>query len=167
MNGYEATERIRDDIDTSKIPVIALTASTKQREIEYRPELFDGYIRKPFQKRTLLSELIRFLPHKIKPSAATGDSSFISGEADNQLSQPMDDRLKDEFNRHFLNDLTKQSGFLLVDELTELIQKMSIFATEHQQTPLIRVCDELRISMENFDFDQIQKGLAKIRGLTG
>ncbi|MDM8515678.1 two-component regulator propeller domain-containing protein [Desulfobacterales bacterium HSG16] len=63
MGGREATLIIKQDKDLCKIPVIASTASSMKEEEKEISDFSDGYIRKPFTKSILITELMRFLPH--------------------------------------------------------------------------------------------------------
>ncbi len=64
MDGREATERIKEDPVLSSIPVVALTASAMKEEEEILRKISDGYLKKPVTKGQLVSELMRFLPHR-------------------------------------------------------------------------------------------------------
>ena len=64
MDGYSATRFIKAGFD---IPVVALTASIMQEEIQkIKNERFDGYLRKPVSKDELYAELAKFLMHTKK-----------------------------------------------------------------------------------------------------
>jgi two-component system, cell cycle response regulator DivK len=59
MNGYAATQRLKELPETAKIPVIALTAHAMPEERNHAQQVgFDGYITKPIDTRTFPS-LIR------------------------------------------------------------------------------------------------------------
>ncbi len=53
MNGYAATEQIKQHPATAHIPVIALTAHAMSEERDHAQQVgFDGYITKPIDTRT-------------------------------------------------------------------------------------------------------------------
>jgi PAS domain S-box-containing protein len=67
MDGYETTQRLKDNISTQKIPIIALTASAMIEEKTQSQKLgFDGYLYKPVQANDLFAELARFLTPKLE-----------------------------------------------------------------------------------------------------
>lgn len=67
MDGIEATKRLKKNIKTSKIPVIALSASVmKNEEDEITKAGFNGFIVKPAQIAVIFKELIRFLDYSDK-----------------------------------------------------------------------------------------------------
>ncbi len=71
MDGWEMLKKIRENVKTQQIPVIALTAHAmagdRDRVIEAG---FDGYIAKPFRLGSFMAELrecFRVLADRIKP----------------------------------------------------------------------------------------------------
>ena len=63
MNGYEATRAIKAGPDTGDIPIIALTAYSMKGEREKILEAgCDGYISKPIDPETFVSQMEEFLP---------------------------------------------------------------------------------------------------------
>jgi len=75
-NGYEITEILRNDMKYKKIPVIACTAGAMKKDEKRIAELFDGLVRKPLEKRLLVSELKRFLPHSEEKIPVMGKKEF-------------------------------------------------------------------------------------------
>ncbi len=59
MDGYQAVRRIRAENPT--LPIVALTASAFEREIDLTAAGFDGYLRKPVQSDTIFGVLARYL----------------------------------------------------------------------------------------------------------
>ncbi|MCP4691759.1 MAG: response regulator, partial [Desulfobacterales bacterium] len=75
MDGYEATAKIKNNLETNGIPVIALTASTTAAEKKKRVAAgFDGYLLKPLRASRLFEELSRYLEYveKAGPASAPG-----------------------------------------------------------------------------------------------
>ena len=61
MNGWEATRAIKADAATAKTPVIALTAHSMPGDREKAMEAgCDGYIEKPIDPETFVSEIEKF-----------------------------------------------------------------------------------------------------------
>jgi CheY-like chemotaxis protein len=63
MDGIEATQILKSTDSTKNIPVIALTASVKQEELDLTKELFDGQLTKPVN----VDELFMCFNNFIKP----------------------------------------------------------------------------------------------------
>jgi CheY-like chemotaxis protein len=58
MDGYEALRRLRDDVATAHIPVIAVTANAMPHEVELGNAAgFDGYVTKPINVALFLQVL--------------------------------------------------------------------------------------------------------------
>jgi signal transduction histidine kinase/CheY-like chemotaxis protein/sensor domain CHASE-containing protein len=73
MDGFEATQLIRATPAISKVPIIAVTASSlKEDDHSIAKAGFDAFLRKPFRKDSLFREMARFL----KPAAPANGDGF-------------------------------------------------------------------------------------------
>jgi two-component system cell cycle response regulator DivK len=62
MNGYDATRHIKNNRDTARIPIVALTASAMPHErVRALTAGCDGYITKPIDTRTFPNQVKQFL----------------------------------------------------------------------------------------------------------
>ncbi len=69
MNGYEATQRIKEMDKYKDIPVIAITASVMDSDKEKMKAFkFEDFLRKPVHMRDLYMVLSKFLPHTTQKS---------------------------------------------------------------------------------------------------
>ena len=67
MNGYEVTKRLKDDFQTSHIPVILLTAlGTTENHLEGIESGADAYMTKPFSVKLLLTRIIKLIEQREK-----------------------------------------------------------------------------------------------------
>ena len=58
MDGYELTQRLREDEATSRMPIILLTARTQEADVQHGFDAgADDYIRKPFSPEELRSRV--------------------------------------------------------------------------------------------------------------
>lgn len=64
LDGYETSDLIRNG--NARIPIIVCTAAAMKHERENFSEVFDGYLIKPIDSRTLFQELKRFLPFETR-----------------------------------------------------------------------------------------------------
>ncbi|MDT8447607.1 MAG: ATP-binding protein [bacterium] len=63
MDGYEATAELKRDRSTAPIPVLAVTASVLQPDLDQIDQLgFEGYLLKPVGMQALFDVLARYLP---------------------------------------------------------------------------------------------------------
>jgi len=62
MNGYDATRRLKDHRETTRIPIVALTASAMPYERDQALNAgCDGYISKPIDTRAFPGQVKQFL----------------------------------------------------------------------------------------------------------
>jgi two-component system, cell cycle response regulator DivK len=63
IDGYEATRRIKADIETKKIPIIVVTSyALSGDDVKSFDAGCDAYMAKPFSPRELLSKIREYLP---------------------------------------------------------------------------------------------------------
>jgi PAS domain S-box-containing protein len=63
MDGRAVAQKMRQDVATSWIPILLLTAAATREETESVQQLgLDGFLTKPVRRQNLLSELRRFVP---------------------------------------------------------------------------------------------------------
>ena len=160
LDGFEAAKILKNNKLTSHIPIIALTASTLQSEMDRINTLFDGYLSKPVLQKTVINELIRYLPWE------KGNESTISFQAEEKpfLEEPSEltDEIIDQFNDQFFDEIKKQTEFIIIDTLNTLATKLKNFANKHSIHQLINMSNELNKNIEAFDFDNIQFSLTSI-----
>ena len=65
MNGYEATQIIKNHPETSAIPVLALTASAFEHSRQEISSICDGYVQKPVSRHLLIQKISQFLKYTI------------------------------------------------------------------------------------------------------
>jgi CheY-like chemotaxis protein len=71
MNGIDAANQLKSDVDTAGIPIIALTASsTKNDKTIALDQGFDDFVSKPIDFKKLIKVLSKYLEHTINPKEA-------------------------------------------------------------------------------------------------
>ncbi len=164
MNGYEATEIIKKIPETSHIPIVALTASTMKSEIARINSLFDGYLRKPVQKRTLVNELLKFLPYIAEKddSAVENDvKETVSIDDISNISQEILDEIKSLFDQR----IDTLSDSMIVTDLSVLADDLKKFGQQRGITYIISKAEELEEYIDSFNFEMIQKTLKSISSI--
>jgi len=127
MDGYEATEKLKSDPETSDIPIIALTASISvQEKAQLMERSFDAYLLKPVNVSDLFEKLSHYLKYAEKQSECIDTSAETLEKINRELSA-------EELNR--LPELIKilQTEFLpKSEELAILldIDEVEIFARQ-------------------------------------
>lgn len=164
MTGYEATELIKTSTQKAIPPVVALTASTMKSDLERLRALFDGYLRKPVQKRSLINELIKFIPYEnVDKQLEINDIENKPNDKD--INVEIDPQIKLLFRNKFFQEIDNQINSMIIDSLEELAQNLSNFAQEHNLKQLTNKTDELKNSIESFEIARIQSSLNAINSL--
>ncbi|MFW5759316.1 MAG: ATP-binding protein, partial [Bacteroidota bacterium] len=167
MDGYEATKIIKSDPQMSKIPVVALTASAMKHDKVKIMNLFDGYIRKPIQKKNLIQEIARHLPFQFEQKEQNSnieiqDNSQTTKKKHQYKPKRWSDKERKEFSDLFFEKLKKQQDIIIIDELTDLSQKMKNFCKDKNIHFIDQQLQGLQNHLDNFDFENIQKELKSI-----
>ncbi len=157
MNGYEATSILKVNELTRSIPVIALTASTMQSEVDKLLKLFDGYLRKPVQKKSLLNEMIHYLPHEFSEVEHNEPDS-----TEQQIASDITEDVKVHFTNSFAEEINHQLMFMMTDQLHALVSAFNEFEQQHKTGRLNKMTQELSYYIDNFDFEMIQQRLNDI-----
>ncbi|MBU1216304.1 response regulator [bacterium] len=148
MNGYEATQRIQSDPETSHIPIIALTASVGENpELDEKNDVFDYFLSKPIDRKTLIEALAKFLKHSKdllvhKPI-----------EEKHDLSQVLKKKLEENFFDKYQNIIGKGD----LDMITEFAYELEKFAKENTSEELEKLAKNLRVYSEGFDIENVEK----------
>ncbi|MCD4828982.1 MAG: response regulator [Candidatus Cloacimonetes bacterium] len=150
MDGWRATDLIKAGPETRHIPIIALTASVLQTDLErIKRTDFDGYLSKPIQRAELVQELARHLKWSRveKPSGAAA-SSALSKKAIKRLPatlKTLDGTLRRQWEqvRHS-GDVDAVYGF------AELLSEHGPFLPT-----LTEYAEDLREQCDTFDIEQM------------
>ncbi len=160
INGYMAAEIIKNNEKTALIPIVALTASTMQSEINMLKQHFNGFLNKPVQKNSLIEEMIKYLPYEIIAIQPENLEMKINVENDELV---IDLEIKELFNKTFSYEISNQTTFLIINDLSNLINSFEIFAETYKIPKLNAKCSDLKNYLEAFDFDKIQNCLITIK----
>ena len=161
INGYEATEILKQEKSTSQIPIIALTASTMSNETEKINKLFDGYLRKPVQRNSLVTELIKYLPYENKKTK----TAFNETNAINNNEKPVDvdDFVKSEFRNEFFEKIDELESTMIIEDLDDFVERIYIFERQKNISFLKEKADSLKRHIADFDFDMITSCLVDLK----
>jgi signal transduction histidine kinase/CheY-like chemotaxis protein/PAS domain-containing protein len=162
LDGYETTKMLKNNPQTAGVPIIALTASTMQDEMDKQSYLFDGYIRKPVQKKMLLEELVKFLPHEEEEFTESITNKFSIPAIDDS-SVKISKKIKSQFIEEFGSQVQAHNDSIIIDEVSELADKLKGFGQNHGLNKLIGLAEELKINIDEFDFENINRSMERIR----
>lgn len=154
MNGLEAIQFIKKTKQTSRIPIIALTASAfEQTKLEVTA-ISDGYLQKPVSRKELVSKLCEFLKNKV---LTINDRKNESNKSDEIKS--IDPIKRKELYKILLDDKIKKCQDLIevmdISEAINFAKEIRSLGIEYMFTPLLVWGDEMENSANRFDSDQI------------
>ncbi len=155
MDGYEATEKIKNDSELANIPIIAVSASV----LDFNDEdsLFDGYLNKPFQIRDLEKEMARFLASQ--DEVATPNNQDTS---DKNAPAPIISKTIAKKLQEILAGYDKKSGN--ISDASRLGKEVEQLGKTEDHKELTKLGKKLRISADRFkilEVEQLQDELQK------
>lgn len=157
MNGSEATKKIKGDPELKHIPVIIITASVMKGEEEtIRQTGCDGYLRKPVQKKKLLSELIRFLPYTVEKTRdeAVKEERVKTLE---ELSPEGKEKLPELLNilRYTLDEWEDLKKSFVIKEIEDFGKKIQKMGSAYKVEPVKFWGEKVAKEAGNFDLENL------------
>jgi PAS domain S-box-containing protein len=152
MDGYEATRRIRAQVQHKALPILAMTANAMVGDREKVLAVgMNDHISKPVRIRELFATMARWITPASPPSSPSGPDaktgpSEASDEGLEQLGQLLDQ----------MHNLLKDNNAEASDLLLELESQQGL---EHYQAEMGR----LKAAIDNYDFDLALESLTTIR----
>jgi CheY-like chemotaxis protein len=153
MDGIEATQILKAAESTKHIPIIALTASAKQEELEITKELFDGNLTKPVN----VDELFICVNQFIKPKETEEKIKEKVLEEDFDISEGNKEKLYD----NILPRLKAEIGAVDISEIQNIAKDMITLGEELGEEYLKKYGNELQIAASVFNIEGINILIAK------
>ncbi|MBN2694009.1 response regulator [bacterium] len=179
MDGYEATKQIKVDINSYKIPIIALTASAIGKDfIKLKKIGFSSFLLKPLSKTLLFSEIAEYIPCKKEITSKTKvNNIFAKPDAITELekerilklfntNRSFQTEILDNFcvvlslaiKNHFIEDIEKTATLL---KTIGENYKLELFI-EKSKT-LLSYCEEFDIEAINSFLNDIYRFFKEIQ----
>jgi two-component system, sensor histidine kinase len=156
MSGYEATQIAKSDKRCKDIPIIACTASAMKASEEQIRLLCDGFIRKPFTRHELYSELSRYLPYEKVSHKAVQNTVVL---------EELDDRQKEGL-RNVVGQLESENAKILealetmtINDLQDIHQELKDLTIGLKIEFIDQWLKELFKSLENFNLNEVNDRL--------
>jgi polar amino acid transport system substrate-binding protein/two-component system sensor histidine kinase EvgS len=155
LDGYSATRIIKESLD---VPVIALTASIMQQELEkIKVQRFDGYLRKPVSKNELYHEVSKFLKYK-KKEVQPKVKEEIKVENLEEL-QLFLDALSPEIEE--LYELAANNNDL--EQISQFATALNELASKHNIQHMMDYSQTLLDKLETFEIEEISEMLGRYK----
>ncbi len=156
MDGYEAAKILREREETADIKIIAITAYSLKEEINKIRKNFDGFLRKPVSRRSLVNEIKKFLPYKIKKQEDdTKKSKDIITLENLNLSKEIFSQLKEELLQP-LEDLLEG---LVIEDVYVFSDKLNEVSIKYNVNVLSEIALKLKSSAQSFNIGYIENNL--------
>ncbi len=160
MDGIEAITAIRSNPVTSKIPVIALTASTSSNNKEKLIKKgFDDYLGKPFK----VNELISILSAFIKYADIDSDEKKIPSFKDiniNNLNNPKD--IMEILNKEILPECQSHKDLMIIGRISEFGAHLEEIAKKYNMDVLYQLSRNIIEYADNFDTIAVEETLEEL-----
>lgn len=172
MDGYATAEKLKNDLSTQNIPIIALTASAmKGDEERIRNIGCASYIAKPVAKHRLINEIATFIPQfVILKNSNNYSSEYMDNdnfsENDDSIVKIINDRdLVEKLNNEYSKHVNYLLNTLIIDEVEEFADELYILGMEYRCSTISEYSKNLQSYTANFDLNGIKRLLEKFQDI--
>ncbi|MDM8525845.1 transporter substrate-binding domain-containing protein [Desulfococcaceae bacterium HSG8] len=163
ISGRAATQMIKADEDTKDIPIIAVTASAMKGAAQEIISLCNGYLRKPVNRKSLVSELAKFLKHSVEEPEAQPIPIPIPENSEPSPDEP-ESYIPDPETQEGLPELLQLledkselweelSDILTINDVEDFGYHMAELGGRYNYKPLADWGDRLRSEAAMFDIE--------------
>ncbi|MEI7811234.1 MAG: CHASE domain-containing protein [Ignavibacteria bacterium] len=159
IDGVTATELLKNNAETSLIPIIAFTASLSSEKENSDLLIFDDFVFKPTSKNKLFSALVKFIPYtivKAEDEAEPGDNlEEISGLPDSD--KVVLKKVIEELESVFMNKVKELSEIFELDEIDVFINNLDKYINTNKIPYFNNYLSEIKSARNGFDIEIIQR----------
>ncbi|MDM8161562.1 PAS domain S-box protein [Labilibaculum sp. K2S] len=161
MDGYQATEILKQTKSTESIPVIAISASAKSVITGNRNlEMFNEFLMKPLDAFDLFDKMKKYLTYQDKDEVATADSKqtdiVLTQEQLNQLPELIT-VLENKFGPICQDAIKSQ----MIDQIEEFGKDLVTLANEINIQFFKDYANKICVFADNFEIDKLLKTLER------
>jgi signal transduction histidine kinase len=167
MDGYETTKRLKNNLKTDKIPVLALTASVAvDKSAKIEAHNFESFLAKPINISELLNELSGYLKYTQKAVIKAPQVTITKIDSTLNLENiTLFPELKNRLKQEVIPLWEEANIMLEIDIVTLLAEKMITIGNEYNISDFLHYGESLRESSLIFDIDYIQQALETFSNL--
>jgi PAS domain S-box-containing protein len=159
ISGFQTTEILKNDPRTSEIPVVAFTASVMQNTIAKIKGNFDGFLRKPVQKKQVIGMMKKFLEYKYELKTDANNSNAKKTLSNNEINLEVIPEVLDILSNDFIPKWKEVKDDLMIFEIEGFVNELEERVRIYSCPTLTEYCEELKAGIEGFDVDEIEKKL--------
>ena len=160
MDGYQTTIRLKNQVNTRHIPVIALTASVNvDKPIHLKALKFDAYLPKPVNINDLLFLLSSYFSHT---TLKTQNKMVVKGSISKILDKTA---LKQQWHQHLLPLWEETQIMLEIESIKKLTTSLTQCAKQYQVNTWLNYANHLFTATQQFDIDTIEQQLKQFPDL--
>ncbi|THB77285.1 MAG: response regulator [Desulfobulbaceae bacterium] len=152
LNGYETISRLKEDIATADLPVIAFTASVMGEDMEKVQQYgFNGYLRKPVSQQEVFAMAAKFIEYS--PPAENEEDDDIIDFSETSFASLQ--RFQGEVEQTLLpvwDEVRNKGDFELIKRFAGSLRSL---ATTHRVHRFVEYSEKLLDNIESFDILQV------------
>ncbi len=158
LDGYAATESIRQTYPDIRTKIVALTASSMKSDRDKIDMLFDDFLQKPVTKNDLLKSIAKFykastINQEIDPS------TDLSGKEQDKISPDIKAKLPyiiDTLENIFANHFEDDSAFMELNNVESFTEKILNISSKFELPTLNTYAQKLSKVVIDIDFEKIE-----------
>ena len=160
MNGIDATRELKNNSRTAHIPIIAISASVRQREKEKNMMAgFSAYLSKPINIKILYEKISDYIPYTIVDDDKETENkteTFNIKEIENfpEVRKILKDKI--------LPYIVELQDTLIIGDIKNVCKQLEKIGQKYKVNPISRSAEKLLIAADSFNISQIEKELRGI-----
>ncbi|MDM8515679.1 response regulator [Desulfobacterales bacterium HSG16] len=170
-NGYQITRVIKNDDELKHIPVIACTAAVMKEDEKKTKAVFDSVLKKPLNKKALISGLKKFLPYTKKVEDKTDiksrDCTYEEEEKAVKQKVARPSELIAVLENKFIPRWKEINDAYFIDDIIDFALDLKKIASEYGDDTLIDFGKKLHECTDASDIDDIEECMAEFLDVIG
>ena len=160
MDGYEATEKLKQNPKLKAIPIIAVTASALKGDEARVSEICDGYIRKPISHSELIGQITSYLPFTEKPEDPIQQDLNDKGTTAPLIPPPADEMavLHDLARIGDMCDIEKRANHIatLGKQYIPFANKLRRLAEDYEEKTILKMVERYLPSEDQITVQKVE-----------
>jgi two-component system sensor histidine kinase EvgS len=157
MDGFEATAILKSNESQKNIPIVAFTASALKEEKEkILNSGFNGYLRKPFSKKDLLTELMLHLKYVTLNTKKESANISIEDYAEGAEKLP---ELLEILEKDFAPKWQEIKNTFILGEISTFACEIEVLGDKFKATPLVIWSKKVQEQVVSLDMEHLPNTL--------